>query len=59
MKRTYQVPQTELFSIYAKELMQASGVYGDGTASDITYGGVDGDKEPQAKEFHGYSVWDE
>ena len=60
MRKTYQSPLTEIVSIHAMQLMEGSGVYGDGVASDITYGGVDGgENEPEAKPFQGNSVWDE
>lgn len=57
MKKTYQNPQIVVCDCFALELMQASGVFGNGTANDITYGGVDyeGSQDPAAK----YSVWDE
>lgn len=57
MKKTYQAPTMEWTSIDTQQLMQASGVYGDGVASDITYGGIDNEgKEPQSKPT---SVWDD
>lgn len=57
MKKTYQAPTMEWTSIDTQQLMQASGVYGDGIASDITYGGKDSEgKEPQSKPT---SVWDD
>ena len=59
MKKIYHNPQVIVCDSYAIELMQASGVYGDGAASDITYGGVEENgKEPEAKSIH-ESVWDE
>lgn len=59
MKKTYQSPALEQVSVNATQLMQAaSGVYGDGAASDITYGGTDdnGGMPPQAKPT---SVWED
>ena len=45
-------------TVDATALMQsASGVYSDGTVTDIIYDGTDdGDNDPEAKPF---SVWDE
>lgn len=61
MKKTYQTPITVNETISSEELMQiASGVFGNGAADDITYGGVDdGINDPAAKWFQGYSIWDE
>ena len=59
MKKTYQSPALEQVSVNVTQLMQAaSGVYGDGAASDITYGGTDdnGGMPPQAKPA---SVWED
>ncbi|MBQ6063279.1 MAG: hypothetical protein IJK42_10605 [Prevotella sp.] len=59
MKKTYQSPSLEQISVSDLQLLQtASGVYGDGAANDITYGGTDdgGDISPQSKPA---SVWDE
>ena len=59
MKKTYQAPAIIKESICGIELMQMSGVFGDGAADDITYGGVDdGVNDPAAKWFS-FSVWDE
>ena len=53
MKKTYESPWLEQIAISSNPFMQAasgSGVYGDGEASDITYGGTDDEgNDPQAK----------
>lgn len=60
MRKKYESPQIETVSIYTMQLMEGSGVYGDGAASDITYGGVDdGENEPEAKSYQSFSLWDE
>jgi len=61
MKKTYQTPITVKESIFSEELMQmVSGVFGDGAADDITYGGVDdGENDPSAKWLQSFSIWDE
>lgn len=58
MRKTYQVPKLMICTVDATALMQsASGVYSDGTVTDIIYDGTDdGDNDPEAKPF---SVWDE
>lgn len=61
MKKTYQTPKMINEAVCGEELMQmASGVFGDGVADDIIYGGVDdGTNDPSVKWIQGFSVWDE
>lgn len=60
MKKVYETPKVVKVSDKGIDLMQTSGVFGDGAADDIIYGGVDdGTNDPYVKWMQGFSVWDE
>ena len=58
MKKTYQTPNVKRLKMDNDNILQASGVKGDGIV-DVGYGGTDdqGEKDPSARWSY-YSVWD-
>lgn len=63
MKKVYIEPFVKVILVFAANVMQnaSPGVTGDTPDGTIPYSGVDedGSKDPEAKPFHEYSVWEE